>query len=147
MSEIFLIPLLHGLNLYTPNDPTFGRYLQPISPYELELEKDPYVKVRMRRVFINSGRPEEIDCGEDVQLTEREVETGAGKEWIFYKVWECESGKGGIGDGCDLVMLHGTSPLLGCSFFRRSPLTESLSVCRAGLLWRYVITSSLPSRQ
>lgn len=113
MSEIFLIPLLHNLNLYTPTDPTYGRYLLPVSPYEQELERDPAIKVHMRRVFINidpssSSSSRAGDCfGEDVQLTERELEAGAGKEWIFYKVWECEAGKGGIGEGCDLVMLHG----------------------------------------
>jgi len=109
MSEIFLVPLLHNLNLYTPADPTYGRYLLPISPAELDLEKDPAVRVRLRRVFVNytGDGTEKGDCGEDVQLNAHEVETDIGKEWIFYKVWECDVGKGGVGDGCDLVMLHG----------------------------------------
>ncbi|KDQ13990.1 hypothetical protein BOTBODRAFT_33102 [Botryobasidium botryosum FD-172 SS1] len=111
MAEIFLVPLLNNLNLYTPTDPTYGRYLLPQSPAELELERDPAVKVRSRRVFVNytgdgTGKG---DWGEDVQLSAREVETGVGKEWLFYKVWECDGDvrRGEVGDGCDLVMIHG----------------------------------------
>ncbi|KAF8578752.1 alpha/beta-hydrolase [Ramaria rubella] len=94
--DVFIKPLLTNLGLYTPTDPTHGRYLLETSPYEAEPEKDKDILVTSRRVFLESGK------GENVKLTQEELDSSRKKEWIYYKVWEK-----GPGNNCDVVVLHG----------------------------------------
>lgn len=97
--EVFLYPLLQNLGLYTPPDPTYGRYTLDISDKEKKLEADPEVKVSHRRVFIKN---KSYLKGEDVKLTQEEIEKGRGKEWIYYKIWQK-----GPWNGSDVIVLHG----------------------------------------
>jgi acylglycerol lipase len=104
--NVFIRPLLEKTGLYTPADPTYGRYLLETSPYERALEADKEIKVTSRRVFLDSR------TGQDVQLTQAELDSSRGKKWLYYKVWEK-----GSGNDCDVVMLHGTfsTCVLRCS--------------------------------
>jgi hypothetical protein len=97
--NVFVLPLLSNLGLYKPRDPTYGRYLIDRSPYEATLEADQEIRVTSRRVFL-----EKNGKGEEVNLTQNELDSARGKDWIYYKIWEK-----GNGNNCDVVMLHGKS--------------------------------------
>lgn len=94
--DVCIHPLLGKLGLYTPRDPTYGRYLLEISPHEAALELDKNIKVTLRRVFLDNL------IGEDVRLTQEELDSSKEKQWIYYRIWEK-----GPGNNCDIVMLHG----------------------------------------
>lgn len=109
--DVFVRPFLENIALYTPTDPTYGRYLLETSPYETALETDKDIKVTSRRVFLDTH------TGQDVQLTQAELDSSKGKEWIYYKIWQK-----GVGYQCDLVMLHGMYVpvgLFGLQLFRQ----------------------------
>ena len=94
--DVFVHPMLENFGFYTPKDPTYGRYLLETSPYETALEEDKDIKVTSRRVFLDSY------IGQDVQLTQAELDSSKGQEWIYYKMWEK-----GTRNHRDIVMLHG----------------------------------------
>ncbi|KAF8512706.1 Alpha/Beta hydrolase protein [Gautieria morchelliformis] len=94
--DVLIRPILENTGLYTPADPTYGRYLLETSPYETALEADKEIKVTSRRVFLDTR------MGQDVQLTQAELDSSRGKKWLYYKIWEK-----GSGNDCDIVMLHG----------------------------------------
>lgn len=95
--DVFITPLLEKIGFYTAKDPTYGRYLLETSPYEKALETDNDIKVISRRVFLDN-----TNTGQDVQLTQEELDSSRGRKWVFYKIWTK-----GPGNDCDIVMLHG----------------------------------------
>jgi len=101
-----------GLGFH-PSDPTFGRYLAPTSPYEHAIDRIPSIRVTRRRVFTSRSGPAvaqlQVGDGEEVKLTQAELDAGRGKEWTYYQIWENQSEKAmkGKAQGCDLVLLHG----------------------------------------
>ncbi|GJJ09920.1 hypothetical protein Clacol_004144 [Clathrus columnatus] len=97
--DVFLYPVLEKLGLYTPPDPTYGRYLLTISDREKKLQAEPEVQIRQRRVFVKDGH---FLRGEDVELTQEEIDRGKGKKWVYYKEWQK-----GQGNGADVIVLHG----------------------------------------
>ncbi|KIJ26934.1 hypothetical protein M422DRAFT_38001 [Sphaerobolus stellatus SS14] len=108
---VFVQPFLSAIGLYTPSDPTYGRYLISTPDSELELASRTangvQVKTRMRRIFVDDlGKGKEA---EDVQLISEELSTGKGREWVFYKVWERVDARAmkGRGRGSDVLLLHG----------------------------------------
>ena len=110
INQIFIAPALANLRIRSPSDPTWGRYLLPISKYEVRLENtsekgDGDVIIRRRRVFL--GKKGKILEGEDVEVKASEVEAGRGRKWVFYTVWESKKGADGPGKGCDVIICHG----------------------------------------
>lgn len=97
--DVFFYPFLENLGLYTPPDPTYGRYLFDAYGREKDLEADTEIQVKQRRVFVDKGH---FLRGEDVTLTQEELERGKGKEWVYYKVWQK-----GPGNGSDVIFIHG----------------------------------------
>lgn len=108
--QVFVAPLLANLGS-PPRDPTWGRYLAPKTPTEIEIQNTPDVRIRTRRVFTSRSGPAAaqfvVGDGEDISLTKEELVKGKGKEWQVYQVWESDAGKEGKAKGCDLVLLHG----------------------------------------
>lgn len=121
LNDIFVSPLLQNLGIYTPPDPTYGRYLLPLSPAELVLAKNPDVHVSHRRVFIRRNGTAHEGC--DVRLVKEELAHPLEQRWLVYQVWQKKLEKAGRGTGCDLVMLHGTSFVL--PLFASSTNTEA----------------------
>ena len=119
LNQILFAPLLSKLQLRSPSDPTWGRYLLPWYKHEVELEGSAStalgleldwssaspIRVRSRRVFI--GKKGRIEEGEDVFIREEELRSGRGRKWVFYKVWENPRGRGRRGWGSDIVICHG----------------------------------------
>ncbi|KAF8514364.1 lysophospholipase [Hysterangium stoloniferum] len=97
--EVIVYPCLSSVGLYTPADPTYGRYLQELSTHEVNLEADKDIKTTARRVFLHQGQFLE---GEYVTFSEEELQRGQGKEWVVYKIWQK-----GDWNGCDIIALHG----------------------------------------
>lgn len=90
-----------------PADTTYGRYLLKPHFREIDFANDKVLapQIRRRRVFINKdGSNGE---GEDVSVTEEELKRAKRKKWIYYEVWTSDKGKGGPGEGCDIVGIHG----------------------------------------
>ena len=111
LKEVFVTPALSLVGI-TPPDPTFGRYLAPTSAYEfVVIDTLPNVSVRRRRVFTSPGNGGfvKVGEGEDVNLTQAELDSARGKSWSYYQIWESSSEEAKVGKakGCDLVLLHG----------------------------------------
>lgn len=109
-----LEPGLQKLRLYTPPDPTYGRYLtKPWAP-EQALDDDPSIKTRRRRVFLH-GRADadsvDIEFAEDVSLVPEELSRERIRQgrWVYYKSWEMkeESLVSKEGFGVDILLVHG----------------------------------------
>jgi len=112
VKQVFVSPFLTSLHLSTPADPTWGRYLQPWSSYELDLESDPDIQTSMHRVFI--GNQGEALEGETIRVVPEELNQARGRSWIFYKIWfSAKAQKTGRAAGSDLVMLHGYGDYAG----------------------------------
>jgi acylglycerol lipase len=95
------------MGLYTPPDPTYGRYLLPLTDAEQELLDDPTIRVSRRRVFI--APTGETAHSEIVHFTPEELHNPKEQKWLVYQVWEKEENGGAPAEGCDLVMLHGVN--------------------------------------
>lgn len=133
--EVVIGPLLAKFGV-TPKDPTFGRWQLPESQVEIEFEAQPHITTRRRRIFFkesnisssqlrgyskshieappavgNASQLEYIQVqeGEDVGLTPKELASGRGRQWIVYKVYENNSPEAQTGKarGCDIVFSHG----------------------------------------
>ncbi|KAF8315833.1 alpha/beta-hydrolase [Clavulina sp. PMI_390] len=134
--EVVGAPLLSILGIY-PKDGTFGRYLLPPSPLQLDIESRPNMETRTRRVFYKAaskpsttvkgfGKTEPtaplpavgdaslqdyivVQEGEDVTLTAAELRSGQGRNWVVYKTYELNTpeARAGKGRGCDVVLIHG----------------------------------------
>ena len=109
-----LEPGLQKFRLYTPPDPTYGRYLtKPWAP-EHALDDDPTIKTRRRRVFLH-GRADpdsvDIEFAEDIRLVPEELSKERIREgrWVYYKSWEMkeESLASKEGLGVDILLVHG----------------------------------------
>ncbi|KAG8905877.1 hypothetical protein FRB99_008088 [Tulasnella sp. 403] len=122
--QVFLAPFLAQCGLYLSLDPTWGRYLLPAVKYETELETQPHITARDRRVFISpTGQVLE---GEDVKLVPSELEGVKHRQWIYYKVWESDESSGPRpAQGCDLVILHGFGDYGGKWIQRCEPLLRA----------------------
>lgn len=127
-------PGLQKFKLYTPPDPTYGRYLtKPWAP-EQALDNDPTIRTRRRRVFLHGrAAPDSVDIefAEDITLVPEELskERIRGGRWVYYKSWEMKeeslSSKEGL--GVDILLVHGEcSPCLLC--FRLQNILNSLYV-------------------
>lgn len=103
--------LLNFLNLKTPEDPTYGRYTLATSPYEQDLlaDQELCVVVRHRRVFVEKDGT--VGAGEDVNFSQQEVDRAKGRKWVYYQTWTSAKGRGADADACDVVMLHGETPI------------------------------------
>ncbi|GJJ09921.1 hypothetical protein Clacol_004145 [Clathrus columnatus] len=97
--EVFVYPILQTFGLYTPSDPTYGRYLLDFPVYEKKLAEDSEIRTKQRRIFVQNGN---FLKGEDINLKKDEIESAKEKEWVYYRVWEK-----GPGNGCDVIALHG----------------------------------------
>ncbi|KAL7416897.1 lysophospholipase [Mrakia frigida] len=95
-------PILTYFKLYTPPDSTYGRYLIPPLPEEEYLDSSSLVETTQRRIFTDA-----VGGSENVSLTQEEVESGRGRSWVYWKSWELEDRKGKIGEGVDLLVVHG----------------------------------------
>lgn len=132
--EVVIAPVLAKFGI-SPRDPTFGRYRLPPSQAEVEFEAQTHVTTRSRRVFFTNSNvssikikgypkstieaPEvgnasqynyiEVQEGEDVSLTSKELVRGRGRQWIFYKIYENNTpdARKGKGYGCDILFSHG----------------------------------------
>ncbi|GHJ87725.1 hypothetical protein NliqN6_4127 [Naganishia liquefaciens] len=119
MTEIvrdILTPGLQRLGLYSPTDPTYGRYLIPPWAPEQALDNDPNIITTRRRIFLPLLAPAdsvEVEYSEEIDLTPEELfpqrqRTG---RWIYYKTWEMKpealEGKEAGGKGVDMVIVHG----------------------------------------
>jgi hypothetical protein len=113
-------PGLQKFKLYTPPDPTYGRYLtKPWAP-EQALDNDPTIRTRRRRVFLHGrAAPDSVDIefAEDITLVPEELSKARirGGRWVYYKSWEMKeeslSSKEGL--GVDILLVHGEcSPCL-----------------------------------
>ncbi|KAG7530675.1 hypothetical protein FFLO_04901 [Filobasidium floriforme] len=107
-------PGLQKFKLYTPPDPTYGRYLtKPWAP-EQALDNDPTIRTRRRRVFLHGrAAPDSVDIefAEDITLVPEELskERIRGGRWVYYKSWEMkeESLTSKEGLGVDILLVHG----------------------------------------
>jgi hypothetical protein len=107
-------PGLRKVKVYTPPDPTYGRYLiEPWTP-EKALDEDASIVTRRRRVFLHpDSAPDSVDIefAEDVELVQEELskERRRGGRWVYYKTWEMkeESLKNRDGMGVDILIVHG----------------------------------------
>ena len=100
-------PPLQSIGLYTPKDPTFGRYLLPPShTYEIshsKLYKD--VKISRRRLFINSNGLG-IGKSQEIELEERELKENANKNWVTFQTFE-KINRLPKDVKADLLLIHG----------------------------------------
>ncbi|KAG9004688.1 hypothetical protein FRB93_010178 [Tulasnella sp. JGI-2019a] len=103
--QIFIAPLVE--RVHAPADPTYGRYLLPLSPFEAALAADTELcaDIRRRRVFIEVDGS--IGSGEDITFTKTDLKRGRGKKWVHYQVWTSSQGEKGVAAGCDIVLVHG----------------------------------------
>jgi len=107
-------PGLQTLRVYSPPDPTYGRYLIKAWAPEQALDQDTTIRTRRRRVFLHTrSAPDSVDIeyAEDVQLLPEELskERLRGGRWVYYKTWEMkeESLKSKEGLGVDILLVHG----------------------------------------
>ncbi|KAJ9100231.1 hypothetical protein QFC20_005508 [Naganishia adeliensis] len=107
---------LQKLGVYTPADPTYGRYLIPPWAPEQALDDDPNIITTRRRIFFPLNAPADnvhAKFSEEVELTPEELspERQRTGRWIYYKTWEMKpealEGKEAGGKGVDMVMVHG----------------------------------------
>ncbi|KAJ9125851.1 hypothetical protein QFC24_002635 [Naganishia onofrii] len=110
-------PGLQRLGLYSPADPTYGRYLIPPWAPEQDLDNDPNIVTTRRRIFFPLNAPADsvkVEYSEDVQLVPEELskERQRTGRWVYYKTWEMKpealEGKEAGGRGVDMVMVHGS---------------------------------------
>ncbi|CDZ96466.1 Lysophospholipase [Phaffia rhodozyma] len=103
-SNLWLIaePVLISLGLYTPPDPTYSRYLIPALPEENTFLESPYVVTTRRRIFTDA-----TGGAENVKVVQAELDRAKGRDWIYYQTWEAPERRGKIGDGIDIVCVHG----------------------------------------
>lgn len=107
-------PCLKSLHLYTPPDPTYGRYLiEPWAP-EKKLDNDPTINTRTRRIFIDPKAPSDstqVEFAEDVKLVPEELSRDRIRDgrWVYYKSWEMKEDalKSKEGLGLDILLVHG----------------------------------------
>lgn len=100
--------------LYTPPDPTYGRYLLPCLPEEEYLSNHPLVKTTRRRIFINAaatGSNPAYPKSEAIHLLPEEVVPG--KEFVHWLGWELEDRRGLVGEGIDVLVQHGIGDYSG----------------------------------
>ncbi|KAG8890957.1 hypothetical protein FRB98_002977 [Tulasnella sp. 332] len=103
--QVIVAPLLE--HVYPLADPTYGRYLLPLSPFETALAADAElcVNTRRRRVFIEKDGS--VGVGEDITHIEADLKRVKGNKWMYYQVWTSPIGKNGPAAGCDIIFIHG----------------------------------------
>lgn len=134
-NDVVIVPVLAKLFGIYPKDPTYGRYLHPLSQIELDFEGRVDIVTRTRRVFFrkhnvsvsklkgfskshieappvgNASLQEviQVEEGEDVSFTAAELARGRGRDWIVYKVYSSNTPEAlaGKGRGHAIVFSHG----------------------------------------
>jgi hypothetical protein len=152
-----------GPQLYVPPDATYGRYRLPPLEEERYLESSPRIRTTKRRVFTdrkpiahatvsdaklpNGASTADALCrpaleAEDVELTQAELDRAKGREWVFWQSWELRDRRGRPGEGCDLLVVHGSYSSLQ---FSSDGGAEGQSLpLRHRRLWRPVVNPHRP---